>query len=205
MRCDYLPRCGAADTDASPDVESPRFAKDYTHGSWGRSEMNWRTSELVARPIGVVHSPFREAAGTPIQAAMAGEATGSVELLDGCVPGLRDLDGFERIWLLYWFDRADLSGKMVVTPYLDATPRGVFSTRAPSRPNPIGLSCVKLLGIEGNSLHIQGVDVLDGTPVLDIKPYVPRFDCFEGVKAGWADSANSDLTVADSRFEKRGC
>ena len=135
---------------------------------------------------------------------MAGEATGTVELLDGLVPSLKDLGGFERIWLLYWFDRADLSGRMVVTPYLDPTPRGVFSTRAPSRPNPIGLSCVKLLGIEENILRIQGVDVLDGTPVLDIKPYVPRFDSFEGVKAGWVDSAKGDQTVADSRFEEHG-
>ncbi len=135
---------------------------------------------------------------------MAGEVTGSVELLDGCAPGLKDLDKFERIWLLYWFDRADLSGKMVVTPYLDVMPRGVSPPLAPSRPNPVGLSCVSLLGIEGNLLRIQGVDVLDGTPVLDIKPYVPRFDCFEGVKSGWVDSANSGQTAADGRFEERG-
>lgn len=168
----------------------------------GGGNMNWRTSEFVARPIGVVHSPFREAAGTPIQASMAGEATGSVELFHDYVLGLKDLEGFERIWLVYWFDRAALSGELIVTPYLDATPRGVFSTRTPSRPNPIGLSCVKLLGIEHNIIRIQGIDVLDGTPVLDLKPYVPRFDCFLGAKAGWVDSTTSDQTVADGRFEE---
>jgi tRNA-Thr(GGU) m(6)t(6)A37 methyltransferase TsaA len=131
---------------------------------------------------------------------MAGDAAGFVEVLDEYLPGLRDLDGFERIWLVYWFHRAAGSDNLIVTPYLDTTPRGVFSTRAPSRPNPIGLSCVKLLGIEYNIIRVQGVDVLDGTPVLDIKPYVPRFDCFEG-KAGWVDSATNDQTVADSRFE----
>ena len=92
---------------------------------------------------------------------------------------------------------------MTVTPYLDTTPRGVFATRAPSRPNPIGLSSVQWIGIERDVLRIRGVDVLDGTPVLDIKPYVPRFDSFERVRAGWLESLSTDGVVADDRFERK--
>jgi tRNA-Thr(GGU) m(6)t(6)A37 methyltransferase TsaA len=165
--------------------------------------MNWKTSELRCKPIGVIRSPFREAAGTPIQAAVAGDAEGTVELLDEFASGLKDLEGFERIWLLYWFDRAAWDGKLIVTPYRDTTPRGVFSTRAPSRPNPIGLSSVKLLNIERNLVKVHGIDVLDGTPLLDIKPYAPRFDCFEAARAGWLDSTPSEVTVADGRFERQ--
>jgi tRNA-Thr(GGU) m(6)t(6)A37 methyltransferase TsaA len=157
---------------------------------------------MHVRSIGIVRSRFHEAAGTPIQAALAGDEEGSVELFEEFVPGLKDLEGFERIWLLYWFDRADWRGELVVTPYLDSTPRGLFSTRAPARPNPIGLSCVRLVGIERNVVRVLGIDVLDGTPALDIKPYVPRFDCFEGARAGWVDSAKTGTTVADGRFEK---
>lgn len=165
--------------------------------------MNWRTCELRLRPIGVIRSPFHEATGTPIQAAVAGGAEGTVEVLEGFAGGLKDLEGFERVWLLYWLDRAKWDGQLLVLPYLDTTPRGVFSTRAPSRPNPIGLSSVRLLSVEHNVLKIQGVDVLDGTPLLDIKPHVPRFDCSEAVRAGWLDSTITDRTVADSRFERK--
>ena len=164
--------------------------------------MNARSCELRLRPIGVIRSPFREASGTPIQAALAEDAEGSVEVLEEFAGGLKDLEGFERIWLLYWFDRAKSDGQLLVTPYLDTTPRGVFSTRAPSRPNAIGLSSVRLLSVEHNVLKIQGVDVLDGTPLLDIKPYVPRFDCFEAARAGWLDSTTTGRAVADSRFER---
>src|ERR1039457_3774716 len=168
-------------------------------------ETRWtmRMHEIHLRPIGVVRSAFQMAAGTPIQAALAGEKEGSVELFEEFAPGLKDLDGFERIWLLYWFDQAEWDGRLAVTPYLDTTPRGVFATRAPSRPNRIGLSSVQLLGIECNVLRIRGVDVLDGTPVLDIKPYVPRFDSFEGARAGWLDSVSTGGVVADDRFERK--
>ena len=165
--------------------------------------MNPTVCELRLRPIGIIRSPFREATGTPIQAAVAGDAEGTVEVLEEFARGLQDLEGFERIWLLYWLDRATWDGQLVVTPYLDTTPRGVFSTRAPSRPNAIGLSSVRLVCVEHNVLKIQGVDVLDGTPLLDIKPYVPRFDCFEAVRAGWLDLTTADRAVADSRFERK--
>jgi len=165
--------------------------------------MNRETYELQLRKIGVIRSPFLEAAGTPIQAALAGGAEGAVEVLEELAGGLKDLEGFERIWLFYWFDRSQWDGQLLVTPYLDTTPRGVFSTRAPSRPNAIGLSSVRLLGVEKNVLKIQGVDVLDGTPLFDIKPYVPRFDCFESARAGWLDSTTTSHAVADSRFERK--
>ena len=139
---------------------------------------------LVLKVIGTVHSPFRQPAGTPIQSALAQGVEGSVEVFPEFVPGLQDLEGFERIWLLYWFDRTT-AARLVVKPFLDEHERGVFATRAPCRPNPIGLSCVRLLGLDGRRLRIQGVDVLDGTPLLDIKPYVPDFDVRTNTHTGW--------------------
>jgi tRNA (adenine37-N6)-methyltransferase len=108
------------------------------------------------------------------------------------------LDGFERIWLIYWFDRAR-QAEFKVIPYLDREPRGVFATRAPSRPNPIGLSCVRLLAVEGTLLRVADLDVLDGTPLLDIKPYVPDWDVFEVKRVGWYGLARGSR-VADDRF-----
>jgi tRNA (adenine37-N6)-methyltransferase len=154
-------------------------------------------------PIGKIRSPFKEPAGTPVQPVFAGEVEGIVEVLPEYAVGLRDLDGFERIWLLYWLDRAP-SSRMRVVPFRDHVERGLFATRAPCRPNPIGLSCVRLLGIERNLLTIGGVDVLDGTPVLDIKPYVPQFDAFPQSRAGWLEKGCSERTLADHRFEPGG-
>ena len=116
---------------------------------------------MKVTPIGIIHSPHQRADGTPIQAAMATGAHGMVEVFAEYATGLRDLDGFERIWLVYWFDRAKLA-QLVVTPYLDTTPRGLFATRAPSRPNPIGLSAVRLVGIVGNILKVEGLDMPSG-------------------------------------------
>jgi tRNA-Thr(GGU) m(6)t(6)A37 methyltransferase TsaA len=155
---------------------------------------------LELKPIGIVHSPFRQAAGTPIQAGMAEGAVGTVEVLPAFTEGLGDLDGFDRIWLLYWFDRA-AAPKLTVTPYLDDQPHGVFATRAPARPNPIGMSAVRLLRVEGCTLHVADVDILDGTPVLDIKPYVPRFDHLPAERTGWLQQASNRHTIADRRFE----
>jgi tRNA (adenine37-N6)-methyltransferase len=154
-------------------------------------------------PIGVIHSPHLKAEGTPIQAALATGVRGTVELSPEYAAGLRDLDGFERVWLVYWFDRAK-SAELVVTPYLDTTPRGLFATRAPCRPNPIGLSAVRLLGIVGNTLQVDGLDILDNTPLLDIKPYLPAFDAFKAKRNGWCAEARAKRTVADNRFEAGG-
>ena len=155
---------------------------------------------LELNPIGVIHSPFKQATGTPIQASMAQGATGTVEVLPAFAEGLKDLDGFDRIWLLYWFDRAAVP-KLVVTPYLDPQPHGVFATRAPARPNPIGMSAVRLLQIDGCQLHVADVDILDGTPLLDIKPYAPRFDHLPAERTGWLQRVSNHRQTADRRFE----
>ena len=155
---------------------------------------------VEVKPIGIVHSQFTEPRGTPIQPALAKGAEGTVEVFAEYVPGLADLDGFERIWLICWLDRVQ-DVRLEVTPFLDDVPRGLFATRAPCRPNPIGLSPVRLLGVEGNIAHVADVDLLDGTPLLDIKPYAPRFDCFEGSRSGWLASASARREVSDGRFQ----
>jgi tRNA-Thr(GGU) m(6)t(6)A37 methyltransferase TsaA len=154
-------------------------------------------------PIGIVHSPHQRAEGTPIQAALAAGVRGTVEVFPEYAGGLRDLDGFERIWLVYWFDRAK-PAELMVTPYLDTMPRGLFATRAPCRPNPIGLSSVRLLGISGNALQVEGLDILNNTPLLDIKPYIPAFDAFEAKRIGWCGNAKGGSVAVDGRFESGG-
>ena len=121
-----------------------------------------------------------------------------MEVFEPFIAGLKDLDGFERIWLLYWLDRAP-GARMTVVPFRDTVERGLFATRAPCRPNPIGLSPVRLLGVEGGVLRVSELDILDGAPLLDIKPYSPRFDCFPGIRGGWLDGGGERM-VADDRF-----
>ena len=137
---------------------------------------------------------------TLIQAIAGSNVKGVVELLPEFTSGLQDLDGFERIWLIYDLDRAS-EVQMVVRPYMDTAERGVFATRSPARPNHIGISAVRLLSIEGNQLEIADVDILDGTPLLDVKPYVPAFDSFEQARVGWYANKSADSIVADDRFE----
>jgi len=154
---------------------------------------------MTIRPIGVIRTPFRQAAGTPIQPAAAAGAEGSVEIFPQYAAGLKDLDGFERVWLVYWFDRAG-PPRLAVRPFLDDVERGLFATRAPSRPNPIGISPVRLLAVEGAVLRVAEVDVLDGTPLLDIKPYAPQFDCFPAARAGWLAGRSPAGRADDGRF-----
>jgi len=157
-------------------------------------------SGMRVRPIGIIHSPFREVAGMPIQSAFAGDAEGVVEVFPEYRDGLRDLDGFERVWLLYWFHKA-VEARLVVKPFRDDEERGLFATRAPCRPNPIGLSAVRLLtvNVSEGKLRVAGIDVLDGSPLLDIKPYVPDWDAFPASRSGWLERA-SGRTRSDSRF-----
>jgi tRNA-Thr(GGU) m(6)t(6)A37 methyltransferase TsaA len=157
---------------------------------------------MTLTQIGTIHSPFAQATGTPIQPSRAKGAEGYIELNPIWVEGLKDLEGFDRIWLVYWFDRA-ADVKLTVIPYRDTVAHGLFSTRAPARPNPIGLSNVRLLGIEGTRLRIADVDVLDNTPLLDIKPYVPQYDNYTVERLGWIDRVPDRPVVADDRFEKR--
>ena len=156
--------------------------------------------KLELTPIGVIHSPHRQAQGAPLHPRWAEGAEGTVEIFPPFAAGLRDLDGFERIWLLFWCDRAR-EARLEVVPYLDTRRRGVFATRAPSRPNPIGLSCVRLLAVEEARHWVADLDVLDGSPLLDIKPYVPDCDVFEVRRVGWFATA-AGPHVADGRFEK---
>jgi len=158
---------------------------------------------MQVQPIGIVHSAFKECQGMPVQPTRACGAVGTVRLFDEFVAGLKDLAGFERIWLLYWLHRAR-PAQMSVTPFLDKLPHGLFATRTPARPNPIGLSHVRLWEVKGATLHVSDLDICDGTPLLDIKPYVPQFDCVAVTRCGWLDTAAPTTGVADGRFEQIG-
>jgi tRNA-Thr(GGU) m(6)t(6)A37 methyltransferase TsaA len=158
-------------------------------------------SSVTYTPIGIVHSPFSDIADMPIQPSGARGIRGSIKIGDEFSAGLKDLDGFSRIILIYAFHRCQ-GYSLEVIPFLDCLPHGIFATRAPKRPNAIGLSIVRLVGIEGNLIEIEDVDILEGTPVLDIKPYVPAFDSYCEVKAGWFDavSHNASSFKSDERF-----
>lgn len=156
--------------------------------------------KIKCEPIGTIHSPFIESEGTPIQPSRAKNAAGTVEVFPEFADGLCDLDGFSHIILLCHLHKTG-SYRLKVVPFLDTQLRGLFATRAPSRPNPIGLSIVELLGVDGNTLAIQGVDLLDGTPVLDIKPYVGEFDDRDHLRIGWLENARKNTNDADDRFK----
>ncbi|MBP1625635.1 MAG: hypothetical protein H6Q00_110 [Holophagaceae bacterium] len=152
---------------------------------------------LTLTPIGTVRSPHTDPEATPIQPLFAQGCPGTLELLPHLEEGLKDIEGFSHLILIYHLHRSE-SGPLIVKPFMDPTPRGVFATRFPSRPNPIGLSIVRLAGRRGAILDLLDVDILDGTPVLDIKPFFPRFDIPEGAKGGWNDQ------VPDAEVEARG-
>lgn len=157
--------------------------------------------QYALTPIGVVRSPYTTPEGMPIQPVGATAVMAEVVIDDAYRDGLDDLDGFSHIYLLYLFHRAGPVSLKVV-PFMDTIARGVFSTRAPSRPNPIGLSLTRLVARDGNTLTIAGVDILDGTPVLDIKPYVPALQPDVGVRIGWMEGRSDNFAglAADGRF-----
>ncbi len=148
------------------------------------------STEFVMRPIGVIHTPFAELKGMPIQPAFS-QAVGRVEVLPEYAEGLQDLEDFSHVILIYALHRSN-GYTLHVKPYLDDATHGLFATRYPCRPNPIGLSTVRLLARCGAVLEVAGIDVLDGTPLLDIKPYVPDFDVKTDARAGWYDSRPAD-------------
>ncbi len=150
-----------------------------------------RPQTYTFSPIGVIHSEHTEPEATPIQSRYATGSPGRAEVFNAYAEGLGDLDEFSHIHLLYVFHRVE-AVRLRVVPFLDDEERGVFSTRAPVRPCPIGLSLMRLVRREGNVLYLEDVDVLDGTPLLDIKPYVPRFDIREDTRAGWQDTIDED-------------
>lgn len=159
------------------------------------------STEIRYRPIGIIHSPFADTSEMPIQPTGEASAQGTAELLPEFVEGLSDLDGFTHVILIYHLHKVS-STQLTVRPFLGSKVHGVFATRAPTRPNPIGISIVKLLGIEENVLHLGNLDILDGSPLLDVKPYVPEFDSPQDARAGWLEAVQgkAKTTKSDDRF-----
>jgi len=151
-------------------------------------------------PIGIIHSPHKSIKDMPIQPKGASEVTGHVIVDERYIHGLQDLDGFSHIYLLYSFHKATRT-EMYVTPFMDKLTRGVFATRSPLRPNHIGISIVNLLRVEGNKVFVKGIDILDGTPLLDIKPYIEKFDAVQDSVSGWLKA--SDEEIKKKRSDKR--
>ncbi len=157
--------------------------------------------KITYTPLGVIHSPFTDIAGMPLQPAGAQGVPGTVDVEPEYCDGLKDLEGFSHIILVYHFHLAE-GYSLQVKPFLDERVHGVFATRAPKRPNPVGISVVKLQKIETCTLHIEDVDIIDGTPLLDIKPYVPEFDVRTVEQTGWLTKRahNAYRAKADDRF-----
>lgn len=153
-------------------------------------------------PIGIIHSPYKDLHGMPIQPVGAEGVKGEIILNKEYEEGLKDLDGFSHIILIYHFHMCN-GYSLKVKPFLDTIKRGIFATRAPKRPNPIGISVVKLDKVEGNVIHVSNVDILDGTPLLDLKPYIPHFNpCNdEEVSIGWFDDKHHE--AKDKKSDKR--
>jgi tRNA-Thr(GGU) m(6)t(6)A37 methyltransferase TsaA len=157
--------------------------------------------QVIYVPIGTIRSPFKTVEGTPIQPIGAKGVQGQLELREELVAGIKDLEGFSHLILIYHFHLSK-GYDLEVKPFLDSEHRGVFATRAPKRPNSIGISVVRLVRVEGKYITIEDVDILDGTPLLDIKPYVPQFDSRETGKIGWLSGRIQDAenSRADDRF-----
>ena len=158
--------------------------------------------EIRYKPIGIIHSPFKEVDGMPIQPSGALGIKGTVDLFEEYSPGLKDIDGFSHIILVYHFHLA--KGYALETlPFMEEETHGIFAIRAPSRPNPIGISVVRLVRVEDNILHIEDVDILDGTPLIDIKTYVPEFDSRIAERIGWLSkkSQRARRHKSDNRFK----
>jgi tRNA-Thr(GGU) m(6)t(6)A37 methyltransferase TsaA len=159
--------------------------------------------EIKYRPIGTIHSPFRQPEGTPIQPPGATGIRGTVEVFPQYTEGLRDIDGFSHLILIYHFHLSRTS-TLLAKPFLDNKAHGIFAIRGVSRPNPIGISAVHLIEVENNILHIQDVDIIDGTPLLDLKPYIPEFDIREVTRIGWYEKKQVSVKTLkdDGRFIK---
>ncbi|AFK22559.1 tRNA (N6-threonylcarbamoyladenosine(37)-N6)-methyltransferase TrmO [Pyrococcus sp. ST04] len=157
--------------------------------------------KICYTPIGIIHTPFKTPRGVPIQPSAAQGVKGVVEVFEEYSQGLKDIEGFSHIILIYHFHLAK-GDDLLVTPYMDEERHGVFATRAPSRPNPIGISVVRLVNVEKNRLYVEDVDIVDGTPLLDIKPYVPEFDIRNVERIGWLEKNVKKLksTRDDGRF-----
>ena len=160
--------------------------------------------EIKYESIGTIHTPYDEIAAMPIQPRGAYGVRGKITIFPRFIPALNDLEGFSHIYLIYHFHQVN-GWQPLVTPFLDHHQHGLFATRAPKRPNPIGLSIVRLLGIKEGVLDIENVDILNGTPLLDLKPYVPDFDQFEVDSIGWLQTTSQHVnsTRSDHRFSSK--
>jgi len=159
--------------------------------------------EITYKPIGVIHSPFKEPKGTPIQSAGAVDVEGTVEVFPEYADGLKDIEGFSHLFLIYHFHLSEKQS-LKVKPFMDDKAHGIFAIRGPGRPNPIGISIVRLLKVEDTILHVKDIDIVEGTPLLDIKPYIPQFDIREVEKIGWLEKNVQKLNSSkdDGRFSK---
>lgn len=158
--------------------------------------------KITYNPIGIMHSPHKIIENIPIQPVGAKGIKGEIEIYPEFKDGLKDLEGFSHIYLLYHFHKAE-GYSLQVKPFLDDELHGVLATRAPKRPNGIGLSVLKLTGIENNIVYVENVDVLDGTPILDIKPYSSKFNAVENEKSGWLEKNidKSNKKKSNNRFK----
>ena len=198
----------SAGEPAVPDCTLPRFALISLPPWLTFSRLSTRSAGaenmIQFRPIGVIHTPFLGVPGTPIQPAATTGVAGTVELAPEYAAALEGLDGFSHVFLIYHFHLVRET-RLKVVPFLDTVQHGLFATRAPCRPNPIGLSLVRLVAVEGSSLRVLDVDVIDGTPLLDVKPYCGEFDQAAHVRRGWLEGACRRVqgTLADDRFEDK--
>ena len=158
-------------------------------------------NEIKFKPVGTIHTPFKTIENIPIQNIGAKGVRGTIEIFKEFVPGLKDLNGFSHIILIYHLHKVNHS-KLLVKPFLDTVERGIFSTRSPVRPNPIGMTVVKLLEIKDNFIIIEDLDILDGTPLLDIKPCLPLIDDIKDMRLGWLTGKIEQFETkkSDSRF-----
>ena len=159
--------------------------------------------KIIYEPIGVIHSPYKDVENTPIQTTGGIGIPGTIDIEPEFIEGLKDLDGFSHIILLYHFHRF-IGYSLSVLPFMDNKQHGVFSTRAPKRPNSIGISIVRLLRIQGCTVFIEDIDIIDGTPLLDIKPYIPDIDTRKMVRLGWLENRTDKMRAfrADDRFRE---
>ncbi|HOP62680.1 MAG TPA: tRNA (N6-threonylcarbamoyladenosine(37)-N6)-methyltransferase TrmO [Spirochaetota bacterium] len=158
--------------------------------------------EIVLRPVGEIHTPFKTVENMPVQPSAGREVEAEIEIYPEFAEGLSDIEGFSHIYVIFYLNRVK-NHKLRVIPFLDTVEHGIFATRSPARPNPVGLSVAELVEVKGNILRIRGVDMLDGSPVIDIKPFVPDFDHCENVKRGWFEG-KAEMAVqirSDDRFK----
>jgi tRNA-Thr(GGU) m(6)t(6)A37 methyltransferase TsaA len=155
-------------------------------------------TDIVFRSIGTIHSAHKELDKIPIQPVFANGIKGKVVLKPEFIDGILNLQAFSHIYLFYYFHMSQKT-RLHVKPYLSDEEQGIFATRAPHRPNKLGMSLVRLASIEGDTLYIEDIDIVDGTPLIDIKPYIKRFDLRRSVRSGWHDEISEDTVSARGR------